>query len=106
MPEELQPSAGDQDPTPPSGAKQKPRNRRKPAESSPEPSQQTPAVAENEAGDLPTVEAGAALEIPEACTMEQLKEEYFPGATRLSGGVVAGLQRELRRRNRAIQKGY
>jgi len=39
-------------------------------------------------------------------TMDELVAEYFPNAKRLSGGVVAGLQRELRRRNRKAEKGY
>jgi len=38
--------------------------------------------------------------------MDEIKEEYFPGVKRLSGGVVAGLQRELRRRNRKERKGF
>lgn len=43
---------------------------------------------------------------PKLWTMDELLEEYFPGATRVSGGVAAGLQRELRRRNRMAEKGY
>lgn len=43
---------------------------------------------------------------PRIWTMDELMAEYFPGATRVSGGVAAGLQRELRRRNRLAEKGY
>jgi len=50
--------------------------------------------------------AGIAQDRPKIWTVDELLEEYFPGATKVSGGVLAGLQREMRRRNRKAEKGY
>jgi|SRR5581483_10583300 len=51
------------------------------------------------AGDIP-------MAAPKLVTTAELLEEYFPGAKSVSGGTLAGLEREKRRRNRRAEKGY
>jgi hypothetical protein len=43
---------------------------------------------------------------PKVWTVAEVLEEYFPGAKKVSGGVLAGIQREVRRRNRRAEKGF
>jgi hypothetical protein len=58
------------------------------------------------AAEEPGGEPAAPVEAPKVWTMKELMAEYFPAAKSVSGGVLAGLQRELRRRNRNNEKGY
>jgi hypothetical protein len=72
---------------------------------------QTPPVTPEPAPTAETPEATEATEeqkpaAPKVWTMEELVAEYFPNAKRFSGGAAAGLERELRRRNRLAERGY
>jgi len=80
------------------------------------PPQDAPDITTEPAGEeittilaaSPSGESGDAgiAPAPHIWTIEELIEEYFPGAKRVSGGVAAGLLREMRRRNRLEEKGY
>lgn len=74
-----------------------------PIEAQPEPievpAEEIPAIIEPVGGDW-------ANDVPKVCTIDDLVQEYFPGATKVSGGVASGLNREMRRRNRKAERGY
>ena len=73
--------------------------------------QQQPAGAESTPTILDdgqaskSVDAGTLPERPHVWTVPEVLAEYFPNAKRVSGGVLGGIQREVRRRNRLAEKG-